>query len=166
MEFLRTDEGSPHVNRVGDALPRPTIPKGVMLLAVACFLTAGTLVLVGSLFAVAPATLRSSGFRQNPGAWVRLSGLGFFGATGALAGVAGYGLWRLKRWAHLILMLSALNLLIQGVLGFLRSRVGVFAPSARWNVGSFVLALAVFGYLWLPGVRAAFEVPAKKSWWR
>jgi hypothetical protein len=157
MGFVQTED-SLHGNRVPGVLPRPRMPKGVVLLAVVCLLMAGAFVLLGSLFAVAPAALRSAGVRQNPDVSARLWILGLFGGVGVVTGAVGYGLWRLERWAYLVVMLSALHPLVRGVIDVLLRGSGLSAPNARLNVRFVVLAIAMLGYLWTPGVRAAFGV--------
>jgi hypothetical protein len=142
---------------------RPRMPKGIMLLAVVCFLMAGSFVLIGSLFAVAPATLQSYGFRPRPEGSVRLSGLVFFGGVGAVAGAVGYGLWRLKRWAHFFVIFSALSTLVRGVIRFLMSVLGDSTPNAHLNLAAFVLPVAALWYLWTPSVRAAFGVQRRDA---
>jgi hypothetical protein len=137
-------------------MPRQRMPKGVVLLAIIYFLVAISLLLIGSLFAMAPVALQSFGFRPNPDASVRLSGLGFFAGTGAIAGAVGYGLWRLKRWAHLVVICSTGPPLIRGVMTLLRSVLRHSTPNAHVNLAAFILAVAALWYLWTPGVRAAF----------
>ena len=139
------------VTRKGGRSPRR--PKGILLLAIVCFLMAGSFALIGILFAVTPTTLRPFGFRLNPDGSARLSGLFVFGATGVLIGSVGYGLWRLKRWAHFFVMFSASTTLIRGL-------VGAFAddatPTAQRYGAALVLSVAVLSYFVTPHVRAAF----------
>src|SRR5262249_20736077 len=143
-------------------MPQPLVPKGIMLLASVCFLTAGSFLLIGGLFAVAPATLSPFGFRPNPETSVRLAGLGFFGGVGLLAGAVGYGLWRLKRWAHFIIVSFSASSTLVRVISFLMNGVGNSTPNAALLRGAaVVLLLGVLWYLWTDGVRAAFGVLRK-----
>ena len=134
------------------------MPKGILLLTAVSYLTAICFVLIGSLFAVAPATLQSFGFRPDPDRTVQLLGLGFFGGVGVLTGAVGYGLWMLKRWAYLFVSGWALSTILRSLIG----AMGVFGDSTP-NAYLIAGAVVVLGYLWTPGVRAAFRVQTRSA---
>jgi hypothetical protein len=138
------------------------IPKGIILLALVYLLIAGSLVLVGGVFALSPATLRPFGFRPNPEASVRLAGLCFFGGTGVLAIAIGYGLWNLRRWARSTVIASGLCVLGRTMV-VLVSGSGNSTPNTLWTVAASVVAVGVLWYLWIPTVRAAFGAPRKNA---
>jgi predicted membrane protein DUF2127 len=142
-------------------MPRQRTPKGVVLLAIVCVLVAGSLLWTASLVAVAPpATLRSFGFRADPGVSLRLTGLCFFGGAGVFVGAAGYGLWRLKRWAHYFATGSVASTLMREVITLSTSIFGRSTPNAHLNLAASILLVAALCYLLTPGVRAAFGFTA------
>jgi hypothetical protein len=134
----------------------PRMPKGILLLTAVSYLTAICFVLIGSLFAVAPATLQSFGFRPDPDATAKLLGLGIFGGAGGLSGAIGYGLWMLKRWARTFVSVWALSTILRSVIG------AMFGDSTP-NAYVIAAAVVVLGYLWTPGVRAAFGVQPRSA---
>ena len=134
------------------------MPTGILLLAVSCFLIAGSLLAIGSLFAIYPATLRSWGFRVDPSTPVRLGGFAFFGGSGALAGAIGLGLWRLKRWARLVVISGAASTLIRFVIAFLTGGIDRAAPNAPLYVAAVVLHTAALWYCESPRPRDLWRV--------
>ena len=137
-------------------MQHPRMPNGILLLAALCFLMAGSFLLIGSLFAISPTTLGSWGFRPNPATQVRLWGLGFFGAVGALAGAVGAGLLRLKRWARHFVISGALCTLGRIVISFLMRGADGAAAHSLLNVAAVLVPAAALWYLWIPSVRATF----------
>src|SRR5688500_6464384 len=73
---------SARLGREGGGVSRPIPPAGIVLLAIVFVLMAGYLILIGSLYAVAPSTLGPS-FRQDPEGGVRVAAFAFFGGMGA-----------------------------------------------------------------------------------
>ncbi len=88
-------------------------PIGVTILAVLEFIGAGFLILLGLLLLVGMSMLGSMGRGGEGGAF-----LGVLGALGAMAGVVvivfaalplaiGIGLWKLKNWARILVIIFA-----------------------------------------------------------
>jgi uncharacterized membrane protein (DUF2068 family) len=136
-----------------------TRPTGVTILALLYFVGTACMLLLGVALAVGMGFAGVSSDQAGAGAF--LAGLGIVGAVfmfvfGALYGLLGWGLWKLKTWARLIV-------LIFGFIGLGFGALGLFGSLLTMDVSSIVMGtipLAINGlivwYMLQPHVKAAF----------
>lgn len=146
-------------------------PTGVTIIAIFHYLCAALLILAGIGFIVGGGMLGSilSTAMSQSGSQVSgtgmtglMAGLGavfavIFFVCAAISALLGWGLWALKNWARIIVMVfSILDVLLCG-LGVLLALVHFSVLSILWN--GFWLALygAIVWYLMQPAVKQVFE---------
>ena len=134
-------------------------PTGITILAVLYFIFTACLLLVGVALAVGMGFAGASADQTGVGAV--LAGLGMVGAVvmfvcAGLYGLLGWGLWKLKGWARLIVLIFAIIGLGFGALGLMGSLITMEITSIV--VGSIPLAIngLITWYMLQPHVKAAF----------
>lgn len=137
-------------------------PIGVTILAVLEFLTAGACILIGLLLLVGGGMMGAMAGGSDASGMMNM-----LGALGAVAGVVvivlsaipllvGIGLWKLKNWARiLVIVFSCL-----GVLSNLIGLLGGLTAGEMFSVGSSVVGLGInvliIWYMFQPHVKQAF----------
>ena len=131
------------------------------LCAMLCILTGIAFIVGGSLLGAIMSSALSQSGSQAPGAGL-MAGLGAVAAVmfflfGAIAALLGWGLWALKNWARIIVIVfSVLDVLLCGF-GVLFALVHFNVLSVVWN--GFWLAIygGIVWYLMQPAVKQVFE---------
>ena len=140
-------------------------PLGITILAVAMFVNVATYAVIGVLYAtnrpaytavlegLSPGGSGPLTFHESMGGWRPL----YYSVMTVGVGVLGLGLWRLRNWARIVvLLIVAVN-----AIGVAVSTPGVFADGSAAALSLFALrvglAILVIWYLVSPGVRLAFR---------
>ena len=137
-------------------------PTGVTILAVLEFIGAGFLILLGLLLLVGMGMLGAMGGGGEGGRF-----LGVLGALGAAAGVVviivaalplaiGIGLWKLKNWARILVIIFATI----GALGNTARVIFGLSSGEMFNVVGGIVGLGIqaliLWYMFQPHVKQAF----------
>ena len=135
-------------------------PTGVTIIAILSFLGAAACVMLG-LFSfvggafVAQILANTPGMSALGGSLVAAIGVVFL-LIGALYAITGYGLWALKNWGRVIMIVLMALGLVFGLLGL----VAVFSNFTAAMVVGQVIRLAICAlilwYLFQPNVKQAF----------
>jgi uncharacterized membrane protein (DUF2068 family) len=136
-----------------------TRPTGLTILAVLYFIGTACMLLLGVALAVGMGFASVSSDQAGAGAF--LAGLGAVGAVfmfvcAGLNALLGWGLWKLKPWARLIVLIFSLIGLGFGALGLFGSLMTMDVSSIV--VGTIPLAIngLIVWYMMQPHVKAAF----------
>jgi uncharacterized membrane protein (DUF2068 family) len=135
-------------------------PTGVTIIAILSFLAAAGCILMG-LLSFAGGAFVAGILKNLPGVGMAAGGLvaafgAVFLAIGVLYAATGYGLWALKNWGRLIMMVLMTLGLIFGLIGL----IGVFANFSTGMVVGVVIRLIICAwilwYLIQPEAKKAF----------
>lgn len=134
-------------------------PTGVTVLAILSFIGAGLTVLAALAFMMSGAAL-SQMTGGGPGA-AMLAGLGAIGGVfilgfAVLYVVVGIGLWMLRNWGRLLMMILAGVGLVFGAIGLLTALMHFRMMGLVWNVVVCAVDLLIITYLLKPHVKMAF----------
>jgi uncharacterized membrane protein (DUF2068 family) len=134
-------------------------PTGVTVLAILSFIGAGLTVLVALAFMMGGAAL-SQMTGGGPGA-AMFAGLGAIGGVfilcfAVLYVVVGIGLWMLRNWGRLLMMILAGVGLVFGAIGLLTALMHFRMMGLAWNVVVCAVDLLIITYLLKPHVKQAF----------
>ncbi len=134
-------------------------PTGVTILAVLYFVATACMLLLGVALAVGMGFAGVSSDQAGAGAF--LAGLGIVGAVfmfifGGLYGLLGWGLWKLKTWARLIVLIFACILLGFGALGLFGSLLTMDMSSIAMGTLPLAINGLIVWYMLQPHVKAAF----------
>jgi len=135
-------------------------PTGVSVLAILSFIGAGLTVLVALAFMMGSATISQmvGGGRGS----AMLVGLGVVGGVfilgfAALYLVVGFGLWTLKNWGRLLMLILAAIGLIFGALGLLTALMHFHIMGLVWQFVVCAIDVWIITYLLKPHVKQAFS---------
>jgi uncharacterized membrane protein (DUF2068 family) len=134
-------------------------PTGVTILAVLYFLGTACLILAGMLLAVGLSFAGTSA--DQAGATAFLAGMGIVGAVlmfiiAGVYGLLGWGLWSLKSWARLVVLIFAFIGLGFGVLSLMGSMMTMHMGAVVIGLLPIAIHGLVAWYLMQPHVKAAF----------
>ena len=144
---------SPHTMQVKE---RPT---GVTILAVLYFLCTAFFVMAGLAMIAGMGIAGASSDQAGMGAM--LAGLGVMGAIllfccAAIQGLLGWGMWKLKGWARLIVLIFAFIGLAFGALGMLGSLLSMDLTSIVMGTLPVAINGLIAWYMLQPHVKQAF----------
>ena len=115
-------------------------PSAITIIATLCFLWAGVMIFLGLMLILLPG-------RTNRGA--SLAGVIFL--LIAVAGIfAGVGLWKLKNWARILVIVLA-------GLGAPFALIGTLTTPPPTNLIALILDCAILWYVYRPDVKEAFR---------
>jgi len=134
-------------------------PTGVSVLAILSFIGAGLTVLVALAFMTGSAAI-SQMVGGGPGS-AMFVGLGAIGGVfilgfAALYLVVGFGLWTLKTWGRLLMLILAAIGLIFGALGLLTALIHLRIAVLVWQLIVCGIDVWIITYLLKPHVKQAF----------
>jgi uncharacterized membrane protein (DUF2068 family) len=134
-------------------------PAGVSVLAILSFIGAGLTVLVALAFIMGSAAI-SQMVGGGPGT-AMFVGLGAIGGIlilcfAALYVVVGIGLWTLKNWGRLLMLILAAIGLIFGALGLLSALMHLRIVGLVWQLIVCGIDVWIITYLLKPHVKQAF----------
>jgi uncharacterized membrane protein (DUF2068 family) len=134
-------------------------PTGVSVLAVLCFISAGLAILVSVAFMMGSAAISQMiGGGAGSAMFVGLGAIGgvFILGFAALYLIVGFGLWMLKSWGRLLMLILAAIGLIFGALGLLRALMHFHIMALVWQAIVCAIDLWIITYLQKPHVKQAF----------
>jgi hypothetical protein len=134
-------------------------PTGVTILAVLYFLGTAFFVMAGVAMIAGMGIAGASSDQAGMGAM--LAGLGVMGAIllfccAAIQGLLGWGMWKLKGWARLIVLIFAFIGLAFGALGMLGSLLSMDLTSIVMGTLPVAINGLIAWYLLQPHVKQAF----------
>jgi len=134
-------------------------PTGVTILAVLYFLGTAFFVLAGVAMIAGMGIAGASSDQAGMGAM--LAGLGVMGAIllfccAAIQGLLGWGMWKLKGWARLIVLIFAFIGLAFGALGMLGSLLSMDLTSMVMGTLPVAINGLIAWYMLQPHVKQAF----------
>jgi len=135
-------------------------PTGVAVIAILSFLFAGLCVLGALLFFVGGAFVgqilaNMPGISALGGSIVAAVGVVFL-LIGALYAITGYGLWALKNWGRVIMIVLMSLGLVFGLIGLVAVFSNFTAGMAVGQVIRLVICAWILWYLFQPNVKQAF----------
>lgn len=152
-----TEEKEDHV----DSSKRPW---GVALLVILLFIAVVSYVILGILAIAAPGTLRTVlvGLSPQGSGPEMLLNLGpvlgvYFVVMAVVVGLVGYGLWTLRNWARIIVMVITALSLLATVAGLVQVLSEINLSTALLGLFRLGLSVLVLWYLWTTNVRVAFR---------
>ena len=134
-------------------------PTGVSVLAVLCFIAAGLTILISLAFMMGSAAISQMiGGGAGSAMFVGLGAIGgiFILAFAALYLVVGFGLWTLKNWGRLLMLILAAIGLVFGALGLLRALMHFHVMVLAWQLIVCLIYAWIITYLLKPHVKQAF----------
>lgn len=134
-------------------------PTGVSVLAILSFIGAGLTVLVALAFMMGSAAISQMvGGGTGSAMFVGLGAIGgvFILGFAILYLVVGFGLWTLKNWGRLLMLILAAIGLIFGALGLLSALMHMRIPVMVWQLIVCGIDVWIITYLLKPHVKQAF----------
>ena len=134
-------------------------PTGVSVLAVLCFIAAGLTILISLAFMMGSAAISQMiGGGAGSAMFVGLGAIGgiFILAFAALYLVVGFGLWTLKNWGRLLMLILAAIGLVFGALGLLRALMHFHVMVLAWQLIVCLIYAWIITYLLKTHFKQAF----------